>query len=120
MGIVCDKDGLMFNIPEAVVFDLDHYTSAISNRNARILEFTTKEEFKDASMLEVGAGIGLPGSTFSDLGCTITSVDGRADNVKEGISRFPDREWILKNPVLKIVLRGGSLTTSFVWDCYTI
>ena len=95
--IVSDKNGMMFNMPErkpVVVFDLDHYTSAISNRNSRIFEFVPKNEFKNTSMLEVGAGIGLPGSAFSKLGCTVTSMDGRPDNIKEGKVRFPDREWI--------------------------
>jgi SAM-dependent methyltransferase len=78
-------------------FDKNHYKSAITNRNSRILEFVPKREFDGKTILEVGAGIGLPGSEFEKLGATVTSVDGREENVKEGKSRFPEREWHLLN-----------------------
>jgi protein-L-isoaspartate O-methyltransferase len=80
-----------------IVFDQNHYTSAISNRNSRIFEFVPKRKFKDKTMLELGAGIGLPGATFEKLGCTVTSMEGREENAEEGQRRFPDREWMLMN-----------------------
>lgn len=80
-----------------VVFDKKHYTSAISNRCLTILEHVPKENFGGKSMLEIGAGVGLPGGFFENLGCTVTSVDGRAENVKEGKVRFPNRQWFELN-----------------------
>ena len=44
-------------------------------------------------MLELGAGIGLPGHDFEKLGCSVVSVEGRTKNIEEGKNRFPHRKW---------------------------
>jgi len=45
-----------------------------------------------ASVIEVGAGIGLLGGFFEQRGCRLVSTDGRADNVAEMHRRFPNRQ----------------------------
>ena len=46
---------------------------------------------ENKSVLEVGAGIGLQTSFFEDRGCSITSTDGRPENVAEMARRYPQR-----------------------------
>jgi 2-polyprenyl-3-methyl-5-hydroxy-6-metoxy-1,4-benzoquinol methylase len=75
------------------VFDKRHYTSAISDRNARIFDFVPRNKFRDKMMIELGAGIGLPGGDFEKLGATVVSVEGRRANIEEGRKRFPKRDW---------------------------
>jgi len=75
------------------VFDKRHYTSAISDRNARIFDFVPRNDFQGKMMIELGAGIGLPGGDFEKLGATVVSVEGRAANIEEGKKRFPKRDW---------------------------
>jgi hypothetical protein len=74
------------------IFDARHYRSAIKERNEIILNHVS--DFANTTMLELGAGIGLPGKDFEQLGCKVTSVEGRKENVEEGKRRFPEREWL--------------------------
>jgi len=49
------------------------------------------------TVLEVGAGIGLHTAFFEKRNCTITSTDGRQENVDEMKRRFPHRDIRLFN-----------------------
>src|SRR5260221_131264 len=64
--------------------------------NARRLEHLASLgiDLFDKSVLEVGAGIGDLTSFFLDRGCTVTSVEARADNVRQFAENFNNAGYV--------------------------
>jgi hypothetical protein len=64
--------------------DLDHkgyYPNWQNNRVNYIINKFGKDFFKGKKLLELGSFNGYIGNEFSTIGCDVTSVDGRKDNV---------------------------------------
>jgi SAM-dependent methyltransferase len=65
---------------------------ALAINEARLKHLATLNlPIENKSVLEVGGGIGLLTGFFEERGCTVTSTDGRKQNVAEHKKRHPER-----------------------------
>lgn len=74
-----------------------HYEAWRETRFAYILSRFGPDAFKGRSLLEMGAGHGILGSRFQELGAAVTCAEARADHVATGAARFPAQRFVCQN-----------------------
>lgn len=74
------------------------YQSAHAARLRNLLLHIDKTWLSGKRILEVGCGTGEPGQAFTELGCSVVSVDGCAEHIEELRRRFPDRTAFVADP----------------------
>ena len=84
---------------KAWVFDLPHARRLTEARQSflRAILPHLKQGLDLRTALDVGCGVGYFSAFLKDLGFQVTGVDGRAENVAEARSRFPDIRFHVSN-----------------------
>jgi hypothetical protein len=72
-------------------FDGGEYSTWRKNRFNAIIEHYGVDFFKGKTMLEVGAAEGDFGAMFADIGCKVTSYEGREENFQNLLLKHPNQ-----------------------------
>src|ERR1700680_5346900 len=67
------------------------------------------------TVLDVGCGVGHLARFFVNLGCTVTCVDGRQDNIASLRSRYPDLHAYVANVEADSLLSIGRFVIVFFY-----